>query len=134
MALSDKVRRLARKLHVSPTHDPDGVTAVLQIGKRLISEGWIQGTTKVQDPETGKTSYCSLGALDAAVPMAAPKDATRAWWGAHRALTGALPPGFASISDHNDDENTQREDVAAVWHKAGINQGAVNVLVAKGSR
>ena len=134
MAFSDKVRRLARKLHVRPTDDPDSVTAVLQIGKRLISEGWTQGVNRAQEPETGKVSYCSLGALDAAVPMAAPKDAVRTWWAAHRALTGALPSGFRDIAAHNDDINTQREDVAAVWHTAGINQGALNVFVAKGSR
>lgn len=133
MAFSDKVRRLARKLHARPTNDPDGVTAVLQIGKRLVSEGWVQGLDKRIDPETGKSSYCSEGALKAAVTMAAPKDELRAWWGAHTALHGALPVGFVTLDHHNDHPDTHREDVVALWNRAGINQGKLNVAVAKGT-
>ena len=65
------MKRLARKLGVKPTNDPDGVIAVLEIGKRFVKEG--------QDP------YEAI--LSASNDYAAPKDSARAFWAAYHALS-----------------------------------------------
>lgn len=73
-----------RKTGTKTLGDPEGVMATLQVARRLIAE-W--GNTAVYP------------ALEEALPMSAPKDRGRAWWGAHREVNRALPAGYSNVGD-----------------------------------
>lgn len=108
------IQKLQRKLGVKPSSDPDGVLAVLQIARRLYSEG--------------DTAIYSV--LDDALSLAAPKDKALAWWAAHRALHSCMPEGHLTLGSYATDASEQ--DVLA-WFDAAIKrQGTMNVAVRKG--
>lgn len=68
------LRRLARKLGVKRTDDPDGVIATLQVARRLVKDH----------------GYLPVEAVGrASAEFAAPVDDARAFWAAHYALTMA---------------------------------------------
>lgn len=99
--------------------DPDGVMATLQIARRLLSE------------RTDKGVY---PALDEGLDLAAPKDRSRAWWAAHRAVIDALPEGFTTIGDFTMLSGTSTDDVLAVFDRAILAHGQKVALQAKGKQ
>ena len=101
-----RIRKLSRELGAKPTPDPDGVIAVLQVGRRLIKDNGLP-------PEEAL--------LQAADLYASPKDPVIAFWTAHYAYASA-------------DLSTDSSDPLAVMDKAISNQGLVNQLVKKGPR
>ena len=119
MSLKQKFSRLERKFGAKKTDDPEGVMAVLLVGKRLIGE------------RNDKSVYV---ALDEALDLSAPKDRARAWWAAHRALRHALPAGFTTIGEYAMVDSTTTEDCVELFTRAILAQGSVNQIVAKGKR
>lgn len=119
VSIKQKISKLERKFGAKKTDDPDGVMAVLQIAKRLLSE------------RGNKDIYI---ALDEALDMAVPKDRARTWWGAHRAIVHALPDGFLTIGDYTILSGTTSDDVVRLLERAVLAQGSVNLAGAKLSK
>lgn len=120
----------------------------MQIGRRLISEGWTQGVNERE--LDGKQCFCSLGALRRAKHMSAAKNDYEAYEGARLALAAAIrQTGFKHeleeveglvassydvIVDANDAPDTTQEKALVWFDKAIVNQGRVNAFIKKGPR
>lgn len=112
--MTNRIQRLRRKLGVKRTDDPDGVLAVLQVSRRLISEGDLAVYSVLMD----------------AVRMAAPKDDAIAWWAAHYALTHQIPTGYRTLGEYCC--VADQEKLLELFDAAIKNQGTLNVVVRKG--
>lgn len=124
MSTANWLRRLARKNNVVVLDDPDAVSATLQIAARLLANGWTQGYRfeRVGDG----MRYDILGALDAAVGKSAAKDDARAWWGAHRLISRAIPSGFGGdVSAYNDDPARTQGQVVELIRGVARSHGTV---------
>lgn len=99
--------------------DPDGVMAVLQIARRLLSE---RGDNNV------------YGALDEAIDLAAPRDQSRAWWAAHRRVVDCLPAAWRGSNIGLFAESASHDEVLEVLAEAIREQGRANIVAAKGKR
>lgn len=115
MKLLNRIRT-SRNKHIG---DPDGTMAVLQIAKRLV---------------TDREESNLYAALDEALDMAAPKDAARAWWSAHRVIRRSLPDRFDNILDFSCDSTVTVEEILEVLEAAILAQGTANIRQAKGKR
>lgn len=111
---TSKLTKLKRTLGVKNTDDPDGVLAVLQIARRLVSEG----------------DSAVYATLDDAIQLASPKDHALAWWAAHRALFSSLPSGFRTLGEFT--HEADKEDLLKVFDRAINKQGTMNAAVRKG--
>jgi hypothetical protein len=111
--VTNPIRKLKRRLGVKATNDPDGVMAVLQISRRLFSEG--------------DSSVYSV--LNESIPLAAPKDKALAWWAAHHALSANLPTPMSLLEFET---TASEEEVLAVFDAAIKNQGTMNATRLKG--
>lgn len=124
MSTANWLRRLARKNNVVVLDDSEAVAATLQITARLLANGWTQGIRYERVGDSVR--YDIHGALDAAVPMSAAKDDTRAWWGAHRLISRAIPAGFGGdVSAYNDDPNRTQGQVVELVRGVARSHGAV---------
>lgn len=115
--VSVKVNKLFRNARKKRSGDPDGIMAVLQITRRLLGE-------------SGDTAVYT--AMDEAVELAAPKDSTRAWWGAHREIVAAMPPGYTTIGEFIAHKHTSHDEVLQVLDKACQELGRRNAEAKKG--
>lgn len=106
-----KLRKLARKLGVKKTDDPEGVMAVLQVGRRLVQdEGYAP----------------SEALLRAANQYAAPIDSGRAFWAAHYALTMA---GYSEWMAMDAIEQAEIDVLVPIFDAAIRAQGQMNLKV-----
>lgn len=109
--------KLLTKFRNKRIGDPDGVIAVLQIAKRLLSE---RGDGNL------------FAALDEALDMAAPKDMARAWWAAHRVIRMSLPNGYDNIVSFSTSDSVDAGKVMDVLDAAILLQGRANIQQSKG--
>lgn len=124
MSTANWLRRLARKNNVVVLDDPEAVAATLQIAARLLANGWTQGVRHERIGDTVR--YDILGALDAAVGKSAARDDMRAWWGAHRLISRAIPAGFGGdVSVYNDDPSRTQGQVVELIRGVARSHGTV---------
>ena len=139
-----KAKRLERQLGARMTDDPDGVMAVLQTARRLLSDGGelFKDGWEEQRPRKKPTVYSFMGALRRAVDLAHPKDRSRALWAAQHALQGAVEKdptkdnGIAHvdkpvITRWESHPKTTLNDALRVYDAAIKSQGTVNLAQKK---
>ena len=115
--MKERIQKLKKQLGVKTTDDPDGVMAVLQIARRLISD---EGDTAI------------YAVLDDAIRMAAPRDHAKAWWTAHYALQSQLPTGFQTLGEFSTQVST--ESLVNLFDAAIRNQGTINLAVKRNTK
>lgn len=93
------------------------VLAKLRQGRAKIKKNWVQGDFAVdKDGDTVKVAseeavgWCALGAVAV--------DRGRGVNGAGRALEVVLHPNWDDVTDFNDNDNTQQQDVVRLYDKA----------------
>ncbi|ATN94008.1 hypothetical protein J4U01_gp045 [Mycobacterium phage Kumao] len=125
-----KIRRLARKLGVRPVPRQDDVLVTLQIGRRLINEGWCKYAWKRQVND--RFQYDVTAAIQRSVKYAAAKNEARAFWAAYYALINQLPDGYSCLTQFNDNPKTTHQDVLDLYDRAIKAQGELKAAIEKG--
>lgn len=107
------LKRLARKLGVRKSDDPEGSIAVLQVARRLVQDH----------------GYTAVHALnESADKYAAPIDPSRAFWAAHYALTTA---GLRSGLKYSEISDAEIDVLLPIFDQAIQNQGKMNMEAKK---
>lgn len=132
MSFHSELRRLARRLKVRLTNDPEGVNATLNIAARLVSDGWTQGQS-FRHP-AGFNAYDIDGAIGAAVELAASKDPVRTFWAAYAAVRRQLPAGYRTTIDYNDADGRTQAECVELIKSAAKSHGALMKAQRKGTK
>ena len=97
---------------------PSSAVEILKAGRAKIVKGWTQGIyardiygDKIADSYPGAVSWCAYGAVHGACNGWAP-------YAVVRYLIRALPEGWESVSDYNDDTERTQSDILRLYDNA----------------